>query len=96
MGARCYHVRFLNSPAPVSLSHTHDGDICDGCKREGYRSPTADDGDDELVIRLGKRFASLFDAGRMLLVANITEEDKIIPTLAFAATISEQPDFTLL
>jgi hypothetical protein len=96
MRTQCYHVRFLSSPEPVSLSLSHEGDICDRCKQAGYRPPTIDDGEAELVAPPEERFGRLLDAGRILFEANITEENKIIPTLAFAAGISDQPDLILL
>jgi hypothetical protein len=90
MGARCYHVRFLELLEPVSLSSSRASDICYRCEQAGYLTPTADDEGNELAALLGQRFERLLDTGRALFETNVTEEDKIVPTLAFAAAIADQ------
>jgi hypothetical protein len=64
----------------VSRRYSKDG-LCDQCVREG-RKPE----------NVPEQYRELFRVARVLLNKDITEEDEVIPTLAFAANSWEMPE----
>jgi len=78
-GAQCYHVTDLRSEEPPTVPR--EGDVCSRCHDEDRRPET-----------VPEEYRELFRAARVLLDEGITEEYVIIPTLAFAANASENPN----
>jgi hypothetical protein len=82
-GQNCYHVRKLGSEIPPKVRH--EGAHCRKCQEEEDRKiPSTDAGDEE-------RFSNLLHAARVILESGITDEDKIVPTLVFAANSDKVP-----
>jgi hypothetical protein len=66
---------------PQKLGRYHEGDLCRQCRQ-----------DKDVLEDAPNEYRELFHAARVLLDEGITEEYVIIPTLAFAANASENPN----
>jgi hypothetical protein len=77
-GERCYHVRKLGLTEPVTLRLGQVGEVCDKCSEEAATG-----------LEAPPEHAELFRFARLLFNAGVEDEDQIIPTLVFAANLSE-------
>jgi len=77
-GERCYHVRRLGLSEPVTLRLGQVGEVCDKCSKEAATG-----------LEAPPEHAELFRFARLLFNAGVEDEDQIIPTLVFAANLSE-------
>jgi hypothetical protein len=82
-GERC--VRYdLQTGKPERLSRYNKNDVCERCQEEDRKVPDSDAGVEE-------EFSDLLHAARVILNLRITDEDKIVPTLVFAANSDKVP-----